>query len=287
MPFPSLQKYLSHLHDTGGNRQPNHQHYWLDQHGQACGRYYHATLTSAFQAIRTSRGLQAIGYDGYARSYASNRNEGLNVWRLLEHAANDAESIELDRLCRILHAINFYRQPEATGHELFLTIHPRLLAGVASNHGMAFRRVLDLLEIPQQNVVLQLPQISGNQQWILNYVVDNYRRNGFRLGIHAGSAEEALQLLDQVPLNAIKLLPEVRDAASHQRLLEKADQSGARLIYKRVQTPQQLTTLQDLHAAAGSDFFVQGFLFDKPQAELKQSEALLLGYQPAMQRHAA
>jgi hypothetical protein len=44
------------------------------------------------------------------------------------------------------------------------------------------------------------------------------------------TVEEALQLLDQVPLNAIKLLPEVRDPATHQRLLEKADQSGAMLL---------------------------------------------------------
>ena len=279
----SLQKHFSHVDNSSADRQ----NFWLDQHRQACGRYYSTTLTSAFQAIRHSRGLQAIGFDGYARSYASNNNEGLNVWRLLEHAANDVESIELDRLCRILHAFNFYRQPEATGHELFLTIHPRLLAGVESNHGMAFRRALESLEIPQQNVVLQLPQISSDQHWVLNYVVDNYRRNGFRVGIHAGSAEEALQLLDQVPLNAIKLLPEVRDAATHQRLLEKADQSGARLIYKRVQTPQQLATLQDLHAAASSDFFVQGFLLDKPQARLIQTEAMLLGHQAGSQRHAA
>jgi EAL domain-containing protein (putative c-di-GMP-specific phosphodiesterase class I) len=269
MSFSSLQQYLRHLYSTPGERQS----YWLDEAGRACGRYYHSTLTSTFQPLRASANLQVAAYAGYARTYAANA-EGLNVWRLLEQAASDQESIELDRLCRILHVINFYRQIEAKDQPLFLTIHPRLLAGVESNHGIAFRRVLGLLELPHNNIILQLPQINASQRWILQYVAENYQRNGFRIGIHAKNAGEALELLDRVELDAIKLSPDIGpDAAQHRQLLQAITQRGARLIYKRVETAEQWAALQALHAGSDQPFWAQGFYFDQPNARLVSDPA--------------
>ena len=37
-------------------------------------------------------------------------------------------------------------------------------------------------------VVLQMPVVTHSQGWLLNYVLDNYRRNGFRLGVSAVDA---------------------------------------------------------------------------------------------------
>ena len=107
-------------------------------------------------------------------------HEGLSLWRLLDHAASDDESVELDRLCRMLHAINFFRQNEAEQADLYLNVHDRLLSAVSSNHGHAFQRILDALGLPIERIVLQLPTVTTNQSWLLNYVADNYRRNGFR-----------------------------------------------------------------------------------------------------------
>jgi len=75
-------------------------------------------------------------------------------------------SNELDRLCRLLHAINFYRQPQAFGQDLYLNVHSRLLAAIQHNHGAAFRRNLDTLELPHQHIVLELPSSLPNQQFI-------------------------------------------------------------------------------------------------------------------------
>jgi hypothetical protein len=61
-------------------------------------------------------------------------------------------------------------------------VHARLLAAVNNNHGVAYRRILAALELPHERIVLQLPVVTPNQRWLLNYVLDNYRRNGFRLG---------------------------------------------------------------------------------------------------------
>jgi hypothetical protein len=47
----------------------------------------------------------------------------------------------------MLHAINFFRQA-GQARRLYLNVHDRLLSAVSSNHGHAFRRILDALELP-------------------------------------------------------------------------------------------------------------------------------------------
>ena len=281
MPFPSLQKYLSHLYSGHGTRT----HFWLDEEGRACGRYFNTSLTSVFQPVRSSIDQTVVAYDGYARSYSAT-GQGLNVFRLLEQAASNDESVELDRLCRLLHAINFYRQPPASANatpaQLYMTVHPRLLGAVESNHGVAFRRILDMLDLPLTDIMLQLPQITPSQCWLLDYVADNYRRNGFRVGIHVSDAVQAQTLLARARPVLIKLDAGIgSDIDAHRVLLQQAQQQDCKLVYTRLETPQQLQVLQDLHAGGG-EFFVQGFLFDWPHALLGQEQSGSLQF-PAQQ----
>ncbi len=279
MPSPALQKYLTHLYDTQGAST----NLWLDEEGRARGRYFNSTLTSAFQPIRSGSSGDISGYEGYARSYAAN-DQGLNVWKLLDHAANDNESIELDRLCRILHAINFYRQPASLAMDLYLTVHTRLLAAVEGNHGMAFRRILDILELPHQHIVLQLPEITPSQRWVLNHVSDNYRRNGFRIGINASSVDQALELLERVRPDVVKLnANNPVNAETANALLRQAAATGSRIIFKRLENADKLQALTD--KLGDADYFVQGFLLDLPKASLDTAEASPVSAPPSQQQN--
>lgn len=267
MSFPALQKYLVRLPDTPQTATS----VWLDRHGRASGRYFNSTLTSAFQAIREPGSQQIVGFEGFARSH-SNSDSGLSLWKLLDHAASDDESIALDRLCRMLHAINFYRQPPAADLDLYLSVHARLLAGVSANHGNAFRRVLDALELPHEKIVLQLPLVAKNQNWLLAYVADNYRRNGFRLAVNAADARQALELLDALQPEAIKVdAREIPDPDATLRLLQEAGRRGVRLIFKRVEAETVAATLNMLAASAGQTLLAQGFRWDLPAASLAAS----------------
>ena len=183
MSFPVLQDYLARLSGSASTTSS----IWLDHAGCAQGRFFNCTLSSTFHPIRALQGGAVQAYEGLARSVAA-QDQGLSLWRLLDHAASDDESVELDRLCRLLHAINFFRQAGDDGQDLYLNVHDRLLSAVSSNHGHAFRRILDALELPLPRVVLQLPAASPQQSWLLNYVADNYRRNGFRLAINVAAA---------------------------------------------------------------------------------------------------
>lgn len=264
MPFPALEQYLARLYGTTNADT----RVWVDAEGRAQGRYFNSTLTSAFQPIRVLNTGGVIGYEGFARSY-SESDQGLCLWRLLDHAANDDESVELDRLCRMLHAINFFRQPEAADADLYLNVHARLLAAVDGNHGTAFSRVLKLLDLPQQRIVLQLPVIVEHQSWLVNYVADNYRRNGFRIAVNAVDSLEALSLVERVRPEVVKVdtRQTVHDGPAL-RLLEKCAAQNVRVIFKRVENADTLDALSRIAAVSGRTIHAQGFLWDLPNASI-------------------
>lgn len=262
MTFPALQDYLARLRDA-----PVDTSLWLDKQGKAHGRYLNSTLTSVFQPIRDLAGNRAVGVQGFMRSY-SRSDEGLSVWKLLDTTATDDQSIELDRLCRLLHAINFYRQPEMVDADLYLSVHARLLAAVDSNHGMSFRHVLDLLGLPHRKIVLQLPAIQADQAWIAHYVADNYRRNGFRLAINVADARQGLEQMRQIGPDVVKLdARELNDDAAVLRLLEEAGSANVAVVFKRVESQNVHDKLRRMAEQTEHRILVQGYLFDQPRAE--------------------
>ncbi|MBC3832733.1 EAL domain-containing protein [Undibacterium amnicola] len=267
MNFPVLKHYLQQLQ---AGFSPS-SHLSLDQQGRAHGRFFKARLSSVFQAIRSADGTQVIAYEAYARSLSAD-DSGLSIWKLLEHVASDEESVELDRLCRLLHTINYFRQAESFTKDLYLSVHNRLLVAVAGNHGAAFRRVLESLEVPQHKIILQLPMITASQRWVLTHVAENYRRNGFRLGTNARSVDEALDHLSRIRPASIKLdIDSVRDAASFDFLLSKAAEIHCQIIVRKI---ERESSLQALSAArqTGLAFAMQGFHFDLPRPQLLSEE---------------
>lgn len=267
MAYAALHKYITHLYTT----KSNNTNIWINDDGQAQGRYFNSTLTSVFQPLRSSLDLQIVGYQGLARSYASGQQneQGLSLWRLLDHNANDDESVELDRLCRLVHAINFYRQPQAFGQDIYLNVHSRLLAAIQHNHGAAFRKILDTLELPHQHIVLELPLSSTNQRWILHHVADNYRSNGFRIAVNLHSIEQGLELIQRRQVDAIKLDSlACQNVALLRLLLQQAQQHNTTVIIKRLDNESDYRSLEQLSKSVPLEIYLQGFLFDKPNASL-------------------
>ncbi|MBP0600165.1 EAL domain-containing protein [Herbaspirillum sp. LeCh32-8] len=275
MAYQALDAYLQRLNGNAGNAGTSSK-VWLDDQGRAVGRFFNTSLTSAFQAVRSFGDGEVIAWEAFARSY-SEIDDGLHLWKLLDQAASDDESVELDRLCRMLHAINYYRQADAAGDpapELHLSVHARLLAAVNNNHGVAYRRILSALELPHERIVLQLPVVTPNQRWLLNYVLDNYRRNGFRLGVSANSPLEALGLLDKVKPDLIKVdARELADPDSVALLLLRAAEQGVRIFFKRVENREVFDKLEQYGSALAQPIHAQGYLWDTPGAQLRRGSA--------------
>ena len=254
MPFTALHAYLAQLSDPA---RPGSS-LWLNEQGQAEGQFFNCVLTSAFQPICQVGGGAPAAYEAVVRNVAAG-DAGLLLWRLLDHAASDDESIELDRLCRMLHAINFFRQPAAADADLFLSVHNRLLSSVSSNHGYAFKRILDALELPTSQVVLQLPRVSGHQRWLLSYVTDNYKSNGFRMALTINTPGEAPELIARTRIAALNIDADaIGDDDALARLLALTAEHGTRLVVRRVETAQALVRLEAVSATLGLTVFAQG-----------------------------
>lgn len=264
MSFPVLNDYLLRLSEPGQAATS----VWLDADGKALGRFFNCTMTSAFKPIRELDSGRAIAFEGMARSASAN-DAGLSLWKMLDHAASDHESIELDRLCRMLHSINFFRQAEAGESDLYLSVHDRLLSAVSSNHGHAFKRILDALGLPIGRIVLQLPAVSAHQDWLLNYVADNYRRNGFRFAVNVGSAHEAIGMLERLRPHAFKLDARyLHNEVALVNLLELCHAAGIGVVFRRLESAAELAALQRIGQAAGLPVYAQGALLDTPAANL-------------------
>jgi len=200
MSYPALHEYLDRL-AAGASPSSSLS---VDDDGEVHGRSFNCRLGSVFHPVRELATGEVVGYAGRVRGVAA-EDVDLPLWKFLDGAASDNESVELDRLCRMLHAINFFRRPDAGQHTLYLNVHDRLLSAVSSNHGMAFRRILDALGLPVEQVVLQLPAVNARQNWMLNYVADNYRRNGFRIAVKVGSPSQLPSILGHASTDAVRI----------------------------------------------------------------------------------
>ncbi|SHG64648.1 EAL domain-containing protein [Massilia sp. CF038] len=264
MSYPALIAYLARLSDPTGAPST----LWLNPQGQAEGRFFNCTLTSAFQPVRDVASGELRAYEAVARN-AEPADESPSLWRQLDHAASDDESVELDRLCRMLHAINFFRQADGKQTDLYLSVHDRLLSAVSINHGHAFRRILDALGLPADRVVLQLPAVSPNQRWLLNYVTDNYKRNGFRMALNLTAPERATELLTQVQPAALRIdADKVSDDDTLARLITLAHKHEVNLIVRKVQTLETIGQLVRISGALGLPVQAQGYAIAPPRESI-------------------
>lgn len=200
MRYPALLAYLERL-ATGASSSSSLR---LNGDGEVQGHIFNCLLGSAFHPIRELGSGKISGFAGRVRGVAE-EDRALPVWTYLDGAASDDESVALDRLCRTLHAVNFFRNGELAEHTLHLNVHDRLLSAVSSNHGMAFRRILDSLGLPLEQIVLQLPAVNARQNWMLNYVADNYRRNGFRISVKVATALQLPSVLGHARVDAVRI----------------------------------------------------------------------------------
>lgn len=260
MRFPVLNDYLQGLPKAAGEQH----RIWLDAEGQVQGSYFNYVLTSVFQPVRQHDTRKVVGYEAFVRS-SSESDTALSIWKLLEGAASDDESILLDRLCRMLHAINYFRQAADDKADLFLSVHERLLAAVSSSHGTVFKRILASLGLPVERIVLQMPPARHGQQFPVNYVAGNYRRSGFRVALNAHDVADGLRLVEQIAPHVLRLdARKITDADCLKALAVQCGMRGTRLLLTQVES-----TSASYLSDCPKSLLVQGDILDPPAPTLE------------------
>lgn len=105
--------------------------------GGVAGDWFGCELTSVFQPVVVPGTGAVEGQEANLRVLGRGERS-LSPWTLFAASASDDRLVELDRLARTVHAVNFVTPAEADGL-LFLNVHGRLLAAVGGDHGAAYR----------------------------------------------------------------------------------------------------------------------------------------------------
>lgn len=224
------------------------------------GLFYRCELTSVFQPIYSIHQFKTIGHAGLIRSKAEDEI-ALSPWQVFFMASKDQQLIELDRLCRAIHALNYYFNNPSKQDCLFVDVHPRLLESVKDDHGRAFEGFLDLIGVSTSRVVIQIPAIVNRNWKLLQHVITNYRSHGYQIAVHynGNKSDWMIELGDLYP-DIVRI--EAYDLAKHESIEELTDTIhgfDAKLLVSDVNTQMQLVTTLRTKAD-----LLQGNLLGKP-----------------------
>ncbi|GGX35030.1 hypothetical protein GCM10007242_47510 [Pigmentiphaga litoralis] len=284
MTQPSPQALIDALRDYPDLRKALR----MTADGTVVGRFYEFDLASGFQRIVRlgaavapdfSAPQPVVAYDAYARSRGQS-GDTISPWGLFSRAAEDATVVWLDRLCRVVHTVNYVSQ-EGSGVPLHLRVHGRLLAAIVQDHGHAFRDMLDAMgvatAIPRlagqpealsgggHAIVLQLPDTATYDADLAGQLIRNYRHHGFGIALQASGAALAVARIKAYAPDVMKV--DVRTLGPLEQqvppLLRAAEHVATQIVFTRIDNPVTAQTL----AALGAHFG-QGYTFDLPAATL-------------------
>lgn len=213
--------------------------------GTAVGRFLHTDLSSVFQPLIDSGSGACIGHEAFVRAHGGGERD-ITPWNLFALVANDETLVALDRLCRIVHVLNFLRAPDVLG-KLFLNVQGRLLAAVREDHGHTFRRAIDRLEFDPARIVIETPEAANLDRKLLALVLSNFRLNGFRVAANTLGLADLESLLQMVRPDFVKIdARQVRTPEAMRRVVSMTSDSGTRPIFTRIESAEQLNFLRTL-----------------------------------------
>lgn len=213
--------------------------------GTAVGRFLRTDLSSVFQPLIDSGSGVRVGHEAFVRAHGGGERD-IAPWNLFSLVANDEALVALDRLCRVVHVLNFLRVPDVPG-KLFLNVQGRLLAAVREDHGHTFRTVLDRLEFDPARIVIETPEAANLDRKLLALVLSNYRLNGFRVAANTLGLADLESLLQMVRPDFVKIdARQVRTPEAMQKVVSMTGDSGTRPIFTRIESAEQLSFLQSL-----------------------------------------
>jgi EAL domain-containing protein (putative c-di-GMP-specific phosphodiesterase class I) len=231
----------------------------LEPAGLVTGKFYGATLTSAFQPIVCATSGHILAHEALARSY-SGEGEGLSPWRLFSGFADEAQLVRLDRLCRAVHTLNYLLFPQrAAPNRLFLNVHERLLHVVADGHGAFFREVLTRVELPTNSIAIDIPRLLPSNFDLLAKVANNYRQAGFRVSLASGSLAEARRIVRAIGPDFVRLDAHALRGNELDAEFGAWAAGGTQVIASRVGSEREYVLARSVGAA-----LLQGFFLGRP-----------------------
>lgn len=151
--------------------------------GQVEGHFGELRLATEFQPIyRAGASDHTIGHDAVLQAFQSDARLATAV--RVFHDADVGSIINLDRLCRTIHMLNYLPSAHEENY-LFLQVHPRHVLGIKRDHGAYFEEVIFRCGLQPRRVVITVPvtPLYDRQLKMLLEGLKNYQDRGYATAI--------------------------------------------------------------------------------------------------------
>ncbi|HEY4999502.1 MAG TPA: EAL domain-containing protein [Usitatibacter sp.] len=227
------------------------------QPGKVAAQFFASRLTSAFQPIVRASDGGVAGHQALLRTFDAG-DQGVAPWRILAHAAKDAMLVQLDRLTRTLHALNYFAHGDKGNRLLYLNVDKRLLLLATDHHGTYFEVILAQLGVPTNRVAVVLPATALDDPVTFVRAAIAYRIRGYR--VVAQMSPEGDVDLEHVLLaepHDVALDAPRADRSDHtRRIVEALSRRGIHTIARRIEDETQAQAARDVGFG-----FLQGWHF--------------------------
>lgn len=193
----------------------------------------------------------------------------------------------LDRICRMVHAINFL----SIGDELnwlFLNIDPKVIL-YGKRYGSFFSELLDAVGLPPSRVVIEIVEHPIKDQTLLMETVNYYKQLGCLLAIDDfGAGQSNFERIWTLEPDIIKLDRSMIEAAACRKkirnlmpgIVSLLHQAGSLVLIEGIETEKQALIALDADAD-----LVQGFYFARPSSSIPEKGRAKAVLEPLLKTH--
>lgn len=222
-------------------------------------------LKSAFQPVVERTSGKVLGYEALLRPSLGDV-QSVTPEFAFSFADQSGKLVKLDRVCRVLHMLNYLTLPEEKGL-LFLNVHPKLLISVNA-HGRVFERVLHAHSVPTFRVVIEVLENAVEIDKHLADAIGNYKDRGYQIAIDDfGSNHSNIDRLWHLSPDYVKLDRSLIHEAEHNKkvarilpkLVDIVHELGAKSVIEGIENDVQYQLALDSGADA-----LQGYLLGRP-----------------------
>lgn len=268
MPEQELLDYFSRHDNSNGHIEPDLQ---LSRDGTT-GRYKGLSLCSVFQPLINATTREAHSHEALLRVRDAS-GASISPETAFALPKTTDEAIYFDRLCRVVHALNFVRQASPLC-DLFVNVSGRHLLGVSNRgHGAIFEHLLGMCGLQSRRVILEILESQVDDISHLNEAVAAYRQRGYRVAIDDFGCEHSnFDRLWRLTPDIVKLdrslivQSTVNERARRilPRIIEIIHELGALVVCEGIETLEQ----HHLAVDSGADL-VQGYFYARPSPKIE------------------
>ena len=249
MPLSDFVRYINAQHSAffaGADASPP----FVAEGRSVVARFSGLQLESGFRAVVSTLTGETHGHAARLSIKQIDDGTKLKPESLFTRPCASEEFITLDRLVRTLHALNYLHYPSrSAAGTLLLKVHPRHIASVAKDHGLAFEGILRSCGLQPAQIVLAFDTARESEKSHFFRAVGSYRRRGYGIAINRPGPESLDDGLIEATTPEIVILRSPEEARHLD--LDRVRRSGALVMASGPDDARQKNTA----AHAGIDLW--------------------------------